>query len=55
MIETIIFSKSGIDLIMFKPEYFSEIDTIMALDNKKIRIVERREDVVIAQLENGGL
>ena len=50
MIELLIFSKGGVDLIMFKPEFNSDVDAILSLENKTIRDLELRDNVVIGQL-----
>jgi hypothetical protein len=52
LISITVFSKSGMDLIMFHYDFNSEIETILSLEGKIIRDIELRDGVVVGLLKS---
>ena len=51
MIEVIIFSKGGVDCLLFKYSHYGDLPIIMSLEGKTLQDLEQRDGFVIAQLE----
>lgn len=51
MIYVTIFSKQGLDIIMFHPEYQSDIELVLSLEGKRIQNLELRDNIIIGELK----